>query len=93
MKAVTIIPVLLAALAAGALWLYLPIGREVKLPSREPQSGPAAAQSAPAGASATDRGRLIVGTGKASNLPGLWPAFRGTMLDGVGHEDTPLAQA
>lgn len=87
-----IIPVLLAALAAGALYFYLPAGNDLSPESREPGATVDATSGPTAGKTGPEFGELIPGNGKAADLAGSWPMFRGPRLDGFSHEDTPLAQ-
>lgn len=46
----------------------------------------------PAGAAAPLRGQLTTGPGKPSSVPGQWPCFRGTKLDGICDDRVRLAR-
>jgi outer membrane protein assembly factor BamB len=93
MKNVTPSTVVPAALAIAALLLvsgWLSSGPirplEARIPGLDRPLGAAPAANLPL------KGKLVKLEGKAAELPGLWPGFRGEKLDGICHETLPLAR-
>jgi outer membrane protein assembly factor BamB len=86
------LPVLAALFAVAALtvWLVRPLREAIaeRLPGADQPPGSEGAALNPILA-----GQLIQGTARATNLPGLWPQFRGPNRDGISPETTPLARS
>lgn len=86
------LPLAVAVLGGLALghWVVLPPKPTVDLSLRVPgMDGPS---TRPALAATDLRGTFTAGEGKAQDLPGAWPCFRGAKLDAISTEEVPLAR-
>ncbi len=81
----------LIGLAVLALWMGMgaPMDFEARLPGtdRDPVDVAAAKPAQPL------IGKLTAGDGRAANLPGAWPRFRGETFDAIARDTIPLARA
>ncbi len=83
-----VIPGITAVAGAAALALWLAAGTNADFKIRtERETRPAGQASAEAPVDL--RGVLVALDGKPSNLPGVWPCFRGPSYDGVSAEGAP----
>ncbi len=89
-----LIPLLFAASgASGVLYLWKSIHAVPEVASRLPGEDQRPALIKPAQDTEPMVGRLVKFSGKASDLPGAWPRFRGAGFDAVSTEATPLADS
>ena len=92
----TMIPGVLAAVGVAVIVLWLRTGPAMSIVARVPDV--ARSQPGPGQPEAPPIGRLMRFGGAAADhashtaLPGAWPCFRGPQLDGICHDDTPLAR-
>jgi outer membrane protein assembly factor BamB len=82
--------VVLAAAALGVLALWVWNGMRLGLPMRVPGTDQAPGAESGSQANPVLAGKLVRGTGAASDLPGAWPQFRGPERDGIGKEKSKL---
>ncbi len=80
----------LAASAALVWWWFHP-GVAHQLQSRVPGADRTNQAVGGAGPAIRWNGHLVKSNGTASSLPGSWPCFRGTHLDAISRDTTPLA--
>ena len=85
-------PGALGVIAVLALGVWFWRGANRPLAMRVPGTDQAGGESG-AKANPVLTGKRIAGEGKAANLPGAWPRFRGPEGDGISHETTPLLHA
>ncbi len=89
-----LIPLFFAASgASGVLYLWKSIHAAPEVASRLPGEDQRPALIKPAQDTEPMVGRLVKFSGKASDLPGAWPRFRGAGFDAVSTEATPLADS
>ncbi len=81
----------LIGLAAIALWVGMgtPLGFEARLAGTDRDT----ANIATAKPALPLIGKLAAGDGKAADIPGNWPRFRGETFDAIAHDPIPLARA
>lgn len=96
MNRVTLIKILpwvtgLVAIAILSFWFLG--SRNPAIQERVPGTDRAAGQTAAAGPSPRDSGKLIVSNGVPAQLTGSWPRFRGPNLDGISPDPAPLARS
>ena len=85
-------PAALCVIAALALGIWLWPGTNRPLAMRVPGTDQAGGESG-AKANPVLAGKVLPGDGKAADLPGAWPRFRGPAGDGISHETVPLLHA
>ncbi len=89
------VPWVAAGLAVLGLvvWLQAPLRTHVvvRVPGADRPPGETGAAASTVDVFA--RASLVTGPGKASELPGAWPQFRGPNLDGFSRETVPLARS
>jgi outer membrane protein assembly factor BamB len=73
-------------------WWLTPGGRERTLTERIPGADRSGSNSVAGGIEAKLEGRLIKSNGVPSTIVGAWPRFRGTNLDNISTDPTPLAK-
>jgi outer membrane protein assembly factor BamB len=86
--AIKAIPVVFALAGAVAVALLLGVGPGVDVELRVPTEG----EKPKLDAVVVAEGKLTLGDGEPSDLPGSWPCYRGSERDGVGREDVRLAR-
>ena len=88
-----LIPGLAAVAAFAILVLWLARGPDGQLSLRLPGTDQAPTGAAAAKPNPVLAGKLLSSDGKAADLPGAWPRFRGPDGDAISKETTPLARA
>lgn len=86
-------PVSVAVVATVALVAWLGWDPESDLTARVPGTDRSPAGDAAPAANAVMAGKLIPGPGKAAELQGSWPEFRGPGRTGISSESTKLARS
>lgn len=93
LKIIKIIPVVFAILGILSIWLWIRLEPRVDLQIRVPGADNVIGEE-PALQLGGDvfGGSLVMFDGVASDLPGIWPRFRGGNFDGISRENTKLAR-